>query len=149
VRGTSGAVNDVIEANSLVRESDREVFADAGYQGAGKRPDARQDVSWHIAVRPGQTDRGPDRETGAREGRHSGAGGTPVLSDQAPVRPHQCALPRAGLEHRAAAHAVCAGQSLDGAAQTAGSLGMSAPAVRQTGHSGRQFGAAGAGAGAN
>ena len=54
VRGTSGAVNDVIEANSLVRESDREVFADAGYQGAGKRPDARQDVSWHIAMRPGK-----------------------------------------------------------------------------------------------
>jgi len=54
VRGTSGAVNDVIEANSLVRESDREVFADAGYQGAGNRPEARQDVSWHIAMRPGK-----------------------------------------------------------------------------------------------
>lgn len=40
VKGTSGAVNDVIEANSLLRSSDREVFADAGYQGAGKRPDA-------------------------------------------------------------------------------------------------------------
>lgn len=53
VKGTSGAVNDVIEANSLVRSSDREVFADAGYQGAGKRPDARDDVAWHIAMRPG------------------------------------------------------------------------------------------------
>ncbi|MFT3815808.1 MAG: IS5 family transposase [Acidovorax sp.] len=54
VRGTSGAVNDVIEANSLVRASDREVYADAGYQGAGKRPDARSDVAWHIAMRPGK-----------------------------------------------------------------------------------------------
>lgn len=54
VKGTSGAVNDVIEANSLVRPSDREVFADAGYQGAGKRPDARSDVTWHIAMRPGK-----------------------------------------------------------------------------------------------
>ena len=54
VKGTSGAVNDVIEANSLVRPSDREVFADAGYQGAGKRPDARNDVIWHIAMRPGK-----------------------------------------------------------------------------------------------
>lgn len=54
VRGTSGAVNDVIEANSLVRASDREVYADAGYQGAGKRPDARSDVVWHIAMRPGK-----------------------------------------------------------------------------------------------
>ena len=54
VKGTSGAVNDVIEANSLVRPSDREVYADAGYQGAGKRPDARKDVTWHIAMRPGK-----------------------------------------------------------------------------------------------
>lgn len=54
VRGTSGAVNDVMEANSLVRPSDHEVYADAGYQGAGKRPDARGDVNWHIAMRPGR-----------------------------------------------------------------------------------------------
>jgi transposase, IS5 family len=31
VRGTSGAVNDVVEANSLLRDSDREVYADARY----------------------------------------------------------------------------------------------------------------------
>ena len=54
VRGTSGAVNDVIEANSLLRASDLDVYADAGYQGAGQRPDARRDVSWHIAMRPGK-----------------------------------------------------------------------------------------------
>ena len=53
VKGTSGAVNDVIEAHGLVRDSDRDVFADAGYQGAAKRPDARDDVRWHIAMRPG------------------------------------------------------------------------------------------------
>ncbi|AVS77820.1 IS5/IS1182 family transposase, partial [Paracidovorax avenae] len=54
VRGTSGAVSDVVEANSLVRASDRDVYADAGYQGAGQRPDARRDVTWHIAMRPGK-----------------------------------------------------------------------------------------------
>ena len=54
VKGNSGAVNDVIEANSLVRPSDQEVFADAGYQGAGKRPDARDDVTWNSALRPGK-----------------------------------------------------------------------------------------------
>lgn len=54
VRGTSGAVNDVTEANSLVRPSDREVYADAGYRGADKRPDARAGVSWNIAMRPGK-----------------------------------------------------------------------------------------------
>jgi len=41
VRGTRGAVNDVVEANSLVRANDQDVYADAGYQGAGKGPDAR------------------------------------------------------------------------------------------------------------
>ncbi|WP_026434059.1 IS5 family transposase [Paracidovorax oryzae] len=54
VRGTSGAVNDVVEANSLVRASDHDVYADAGCQGAGQRPDARRDVNWHIAMRPGK-----------------------------------------------------------------------------------------------
>jgi len=54
VKGTSGAVNDVIEANSLLRESDREVFADAGYQGAAKRPDAKEGVNWRVAMRPGK-----------------------------------------------------------------------------------------------
>jgi len=54
VRGTSGAVNDVIEANSLLHDSDREVHADAGYQGAGKRADAKPDVNWNIAIRPGK-----------------------------------------------------------------------------------------------
>jgi IS5 family transposase len=54
VRGTSGAVNDVTEANSLVRPGDREVYADAGYRGADKRPDARAGVSWNIAMRPGK-----------------------------------------------------------------------------------------------
>ena len=54
VRGTSGAVNDVVEANSLLRDSDQEVYADAGYQGAGKRADAKAGVNWHIAMRPGK-----------------------------------------------------------------------------------------------
>jgi IS5 family transposase len=54
VRGTSGHVNDVIEANSLLHGQERDVFADAGYQGAGKRPDAQPGVNWHIAMRPGK-----------------------------------------------------------------------------------------------
>lgn len=57
VKGTTGAVNDVIEANGLLRDSDRDVYADAdaGYQGAGKRPDAKEEgVNRHIAMRPGK-----------------------------------------------------------------------------------------------
>ena len=29
-------------------------FGDAGYQGVEKRPDARADVPWHVAMRPGK-----------------------------------------------------------------------------------------------
>ena len=53
VRGTSGNVNDVVEANSLLHGQETDVFADAGYQGAHKRPDAKDDVKWHVAMRPG------------------------------------------------------------------------------------------------
>jgi len=54
VRGTSGNVNDVVEANSLLHGQEKDVFADAGYQGAHKRPDAKEDVKWHVAMRPGK-----------------------------------------------------------------------------------------------
>jgi transposase, IS5 family len=53
VRGTSGHVNEVVEANSLLHGQETDVFADAGYQGAHKRPDAKEDVKWHVAMRPG------------------------------------------------------------------------------------------------
>ena len=53
VRGTSGNVGDVIEANSLLHGQETDAFGDAGYQGVGKRPDANQTVRWHVAMRPG------------------------------------------------------------------------------------------------
>jgi IS5 family transposase len=54
VRGTAGNVNDVVEANSLLHGGETDVFADAGYQGAAKRPDAKPGVDWHVAMRPGK-----------------------------------------------------------------------------------------------
>ena len=54
VRGTAGNVNDVVEANSLLHGQESDVFADAGYQGAAKRPDAKPEVDWHVAMRPGK-----------------------------------------------------------------------------------------------
>ena len=54
VRGTSGNVNDVVQANSLLHGQESEAFGDAGYQGAHKRPDATQRVRWNIAMRPGK-----------------------------------------------------------------------------------------------
>jgi IS5 family transposase len=54
VRGTSGNVHDVIEGNSLLHGDETLAFGDAGYQGVDKRPDAKQGVKWHIAMRPGK-----------------------------------------------------------------------------------------------
>ena len=54
VRGTSGNVADVTEANSLLHGQETDVFWDVGYQGAHKRPDAKKDVTWHVAMRPGE-----------------------------------------------------------------------------------------------
>lgn len=54
VRGTSGNVNDVVEANSLLHRDESVVFADAGYQGAARRPDAKPGVDWRIALGPGR-----------------------------------------------------------------------------------------------
>ena len=54
VRGTSGHVSDIAEANTLLHGQESVAFGDAGYQGIEKRPDATQDVTWHVAMRPGK-----------------------------------------------------------------------------------------------
>lgn len=54
VRGTSGHVSDIVEANTLLHGQESVAFGDAGYQGVDKRPDARADVTWHVAMRPGK-----------------------------------------------------------------------------------------------
>jgi IS5 family transposase len=54
VRGTSGNISDIVEANTLLHGQESVAFGDAGYQGIEKRPDATEDVTWHIAMRPGK-----------------------------------------------------------------------------------------------
>lgn len=54
VRGTSGHVSDIAEANTLLHGQESVAFGDAGYQGIGKRSDAKADVTWHVAMRPGK-----------------------------------------------------------------------------------------------
>jgi IS5 family transposase len=54
VRGTSGHVSDIAEANTLLHGEESIAFGDAGYQGVEKRPDANANVTWHIAMRPGK-----------------------------------------------------------------------------------------------
>ena len=53
VRGTAGSDSDVVQANALLHGEEIDAFADAGYQGAHKRPDASAAVRWHVAMRPG------------------------------------------------------------------------------------------------
>lgn len=52
VRGTSGNVADIVEANSLLHGQEKDAFGDAGYLGVHKRPDAKHGVRWHIAMKP-------------------------------------------------------------------------------------------------
>ena len=54
VRGTSGHVSDIAEANTLLHGQESLAFGDAGYQGVDKRPDSKADVAWHVAMRPGK-----------------------------------------------------------------------------------------------
>lgn len=59
------------------------------------------------------------REAGAGHGAHPGLSRIPVSSNQAPVRACEAALPGAGQERGAAAHAVCTLKPVDGAAHIA------------------------------
>ena len=52
VRATAGHVHDINEGNSLLHGQESVDFADAGYQGIRKHPDAAANVQWHIAMRP-------------------------------------------------------------------------------------------------
>lgn len=54
VIGTAANVHDVTQANALLHGQQSSAHGDAGYQGANKRPNARQDIGWYIAMRPGK-----------------------------------------------------------------------------------------------
>ena len=58
VTATAANVHDLDEAANLVRADDEVVYADAGYQGASKRPEIAEDehlskIEWRIAARKG------------------------------------------------------------------------------------------------
>ncbi len=59
VIGTAANTADVTQSHSLLHGEERMVFADAGYQGAAKRPEAASAanaaaVEWHTAMRAGK-----------------------------------------------------------------------------------------------
>ena len=45
-------VADVTEGKSLLHGEETDVFGDEGYQGAHKRADAKEGITWHVAMRP-------------------------------------------------------------------------------------------------
>ena len=52
---TSANVHDIIETARLLHGDEESIWADAGYQGAHKRPEHKdRDVAWQIAMRPGK-----------------------------------------------------------------------------------------------
>ncbi len=74
VTATAANVHDLDQAADLVRDDDEVVYADAGYQGADKRPDmagdgARSTVAWRVAARKGRLKSmpGPDRAEESRK----------------------------------------------------------------------------------
>jgi IS5 family transposase len=71
---TAANIHDLDEAVHLVRDDDRVVYADAGYQGAERRPDIADDelrsqIQWQIAARKGRLQAMPatDREIESRK----------------------------------------------------------------------------------
>jgi IS5 family transposase len=53
VIGTAANVNDVTVGHDLLHGQEQHVFADAGYQGVDKRPEAAgATAQWHVAMKP-------------------------------------------------------------------------------------------------
>ena len=132
VRGTSGNVGDVVEANSLLHGQETDAFGDAGYQGADKRPDANKNVRWHVAMRPGLR-RALPVEALIDEYERTKASIRAKVEHPFRVLKQQFDYVKVSYrgaqeEHGAACDAVCALQSVDGQAQAFGRLGTGARA---------------------
>jgi IS5 family transposase len=57
VVGTAANVADVKVGHALLHGNEEHVFADAGYQGAAKRPEATSHAQWHVAMKAGERKR--------------------------------------------------------------------------------------------
>ena len=53
VVGTAANVSDITQAGALLHGEETVAFADAGYQGVHKRPEA-EGPKWYVAMRPGK-----------------------------------------------------------------------------------------------
>jgi len=62
---TAANVSDVTQAHALLHGNEKDVFADAGYQGVEKRPENEDThVTWHVAMKPGKRRALPDTKLG-------------------------------------------------------------------------------------
>ena len=52
--GTAANVADVTQAHDLLHGEETVAFGDAGYTGVAKRPECKQAVAWHVAMKPGK-----------------------------------------------------------------------------------------------
>lgn len=50
VRGTSGHISGISEANTLLHGQDAVAFGVAGYQGIDRHLDTKAYVTWHVAM---------------------------------------------------------------------------------------------------
>lgn len=108
--------------------------------GAHKRSDAKEDVTWHVAVRPDKRkalhkencclDALTDLPEKIKAGIRAKGGQAPFQIAQTPVWPQQGALPGGEEEHGAAQDAACAVKPVDGALCADGGTGTSASANR-------------------
>lgn len=57
VVGTAANVADVTVGHALLHGAEEHVLADAGYQGAAKRPEATGKAQWHVAMKAGERQR--------------------------------------------------------------------------------------------
>ena len=140
VRGTAGHVADVTEANALVHGQETIVNADAGNQGADRRPDANPSLRWQVAMRPGKCrkldkDNNPIDALVDKIEKLKASIRTKVEHPfhlyQTPVWLRQSALPGIKEEHVAAQNAVCAVELVDCAPSVSGRTGMRASESRQ------------------
>ena len=130
-------MSDVTQGHGLLHGDEAVVFADAGYQGAEKRPEACG-VDWQVATRPGKRKAQKHTPWGALSEQAEKLKASvrakvehPFKGPQMPVRLCEGSLQGAGQEHGAARHAVCIEQFVDGqkTSDTDGA-GMSTPGVR-------------------
>ena len=116
----------------------RMVFADAGYRGIERRPDAMPQVRWYVAMRPGKRkalDKSNAADALLDAVEKLKAGVRAKVEHPFRVIKRQFGYVKVryrGLmkKHPAVDHALCAVQFVDGAQQINGLQGMSAPANR-------------------